>query len=201
MEFQDSELVGYRTSPPVLALLNFGYLTKSHDTRLYLIHEQMVTISCYFAGTLVFLAKRCYGMLGLPEGLAQHIATIATVLVNDSVMKREGLRFTFVGQGDNILQGMEYPVHEMVVRKPSPGEVQRIESLNANILKSLIREYSNFGLTLKREETWSHYRASIYGKDIRADGRVLRGKRRGVIIELASVDRTSERTGECFLYL
>ena len=177
------------------------FITKYLKYLLTFLQHYWNTLANFDSGTLVFLGKRCYGMLGLPEGLAQHIATIATFLVNDSVMKREGLRFTFLGQHSNILQGMEYPVHEMVVGKPSPGEVQRIESLNANILKSLIREYSNFGLTLKRQETWSRYRASIYGKDIRADGRVLRGKRSGVTIELASVERTVERTGECFLYL
>ena len=112
-------------------------------------------------------------MLGFPEGLAQYIATTATVIVTDSVMKPEGLKFTLLGQGDNILQGIEFAVHEMEMVRPSPSEVQRIEDLNATILRSLIREYSSFGLTLKRAETWSHYRASIYGKDIRADGHVL----------------------------
>ena len=112
-------------------------------------------------------------MLGFPDGLAQYIATTATVMVRDSVMKPEGLKFTLLGQGDNILQGIEFAVPKMEKGRPAASEVQRIEALNATILKSLIREYSSFGLTLKRAETWSHYRASIYGKDIRADGRVL----------------------------
>ena len=88
-------------------------------------------------------------------------------------MKPEGLKFTLLGQGDNILQGIEFAVHEMEMVRPSPSEVQGIEALNATIMKSLIREYSSFGLTVKRAETWSHYQTSIYGKDIRADGRVL----------------------------
>ena len=33
-----------------------------------------------------------YGMLGFPEGLAQYIATTATVMVRDYVMKPEGLQ-------------------------------------------------------------------------------------------------------------
>ena len=113
------------------------------------------------------------GMQGFPEGLAQYIATTATVVVTDLVMQTEGLRFSLIGQGDNILQGVEYPVHEMENGVPTEAETARIGAWNTRILDSLAYNFSEFELTLSRKETWSHNRVSVYGKDLQVDGRLL----------------------------
>lgn len=99
------------------------------------------------------------------EGLRQKGWTLVTVSVLKSVLSKYDISFRLMGQGDNEVPVLFFPIRERGPDgKPTEVEAARIRASFSIIFDDLVATCTRIGLPIKKDETWSSSYLFTYGK-------------------------------------